>query len=161
MRQLSLSLTCYNTQESGLIPHLGSTTESTLLAGVCGLTNMHERFGPSPQLPYGGVGKGEMSPTLFASLLTVVCSRKCRWTGSEGVRAGKLTTPYLLCGGKSEREMPPPSLPPATGGRTGPAPWLGQTVELALVVWVQVNLLWGYESRKTGPTPCCLMQWVS
>lgn len=41
----------------------------------------------------------------------------------------------------------------------GPVPRLGKTVELALVVWVRQTL--GHESKRSGPTPRCLLHWAS
>lgn len=50
-------------------PYLGSTAELTLIRGGCGGVQVnqpweqeHGRSGPTPQLPYGSMGRGEMTP---------------------------------------------------------------------------------------------------
>lgn len=63
-------------------------------------------------------------------------------TGSANVlshphpRAGRRAGPEVMRMGELALALPSPA---AVLRRTGPAPHLGNTVELALVAWVQVN----------------------
>lgn len=50
---------------------------------------------------------------------------------------------------------------PGQHNEAGPVPCLGNTAELALMVQVWKSKPWGYKSRKTGPTPCSLLQEVN
>lgn len=60
---------------------------------------------------------------------------------------------------RAAETWPCPS-PTTAFGRVGPAPQLGSTVELALVVWVQVSQPLRHESGRASRTVCHAVVWV-
>ena len=56
------------------------------------------------------------------------------------------------------RQVRESALPRISCSTVAPTPSLGNTVKLALKVWVLENQPCRRESQRTGPTPCSLLQ---